>query len=105
MKMLSSPRLFLLGTATLWTAAVLAVAAPVPTTPTETPESRAGLHSSSCKYQPLPGKVVGVLTGDVALMGQEGAAVVRTPSLSACGRQQLPRRLRPRHGKSLTLST
>ncbi len=72
MKMLSSPRLFLLGTATLWTVAALAVAAPVPTTPTETLQERAGFIPQR-KYQPLPGKVVGVLTGDVAaLMGPQG---------------------------------
>jgi hypothetical protein len=49
-----------------------ALAAPVPTGTTETLKDRTGFIPQR-QYQPLPGKVVGVLVSDVAaVMGQEG---------------------------------
>jgi hypothetical protein len=72
MKMPSSPRLILLGTVLLGSAAALAVAAPVPTVPTETVQERVGFIPQR-QSQPLPGRVVGVLASDVAgLLGSEG---------------------------------
>jgi hypothetical protein len=62
-------------------AGLAALAAPVPTETAETIKDRAGFIPNR-KYQPLPGKSIGVLVSSVqAMMGQEG----RSGPPDACG--------------------